>query len=308
MMQQRISTREDYSRRINIVVEYINNHLAGEMDLETLAGVSNFSPYHFHRIVKAFLGEPIGAFITRMRVETAARLLRYTEMPVQDIAYRVGYDVPSSLSKVFKQFYNISPTDYRNNKTYMIMKPLTINANLELNERVVNIEPKQAIYIRLTGDYKTNDYCLAWKKLWDYVRVSGLFTAEMKQICEEQQKSGIIERMLREGKIEHIGIYHDDPKVTESDKLRADVCLTLPKTPEPKGEIGVKQIDGGKYAVYSYQGSYENLGMVYDTIYGKYLPDRGYQLASRPGYEVYLSDPECTAPDKLQTEIYVPIL
>ena len=101
---------------------------------------------------------------------------------------------------------------------------------------------------------------------------------------------------------------HDDPKVTESDKLRADVCLTLPKTPEPKGEIGVKQIDGGKYAVYSYQGSYENLGMVYDTIYGKYLPERGYQLASRPGYEVYLSDPECTVPDKLRTEIYVPIL
>ena len=120
-MQQRISTREDYSRRINIVVEYINNHLAGEIDLETLAGVSNFSPYHFHRIVKAFLGEPIGAFITRMRVETAARLLRYTDMPVQDIAYRVGYDVPSSLSKVFKQFYNISPIDYRNNKTYMLL-------------------------------------------------------------------------------------------------------------------------------------------------------------------------------------------
>jgi AraC family transcriptional regulator len=101
-MQQRLSTREDYSRRINIIVEYINNHLADDIDLEMLASISNFSPYHFHRITKAFLGEPIGAFVTRLRVETAARLLRYGDMPIQNIAYRVGYDVPSSLSKAFK--------------------------------------------------------------------------------------------------------------------------------------------------------------------------------------------------------------
>ena len=73
-MQQKQSTREDYSRRINIIVEYINNHLADNIDLEVLAGISNFSPYYC--IFKAFLGEPIKAFVTRMRGETAARLLR----------------------------------------------------------------------------------------------------------------------------------------------------------------------------------------------------------------------------------------
>lgn len=90
-MQQRLSTKEEYSKRINIVVEYINNHLTEEIRLETLADISNFSLYHFHRIMRAALGEPVGAFITRMRVETAARLLRYSDMQVQDIAYHVGY-------------------------------------------------------------------------------------------------------------------------------------------------------------------------------------------------------------------------
>ena len=85
------------------------------MDLEMLASISNFSPYHFHRITKAFLGEPIGAFVTRLRVETAARLLRYGDMPIQNIAYRVGYNVPFSLSKAFKQFYGITLTEYKNN-------------------------------------------------------------------------------------------------------------------------------------------------------------------------------------------------
>ena len=307
-MQQRLSTVEEYSRRINIVVEYINNHLADDIDLETLANVSNFSPYHFHRIMKAFLGEPIGAFITRMRVETAARLLRYTNMSVREIAYSVGYDVPSSLSKTFKQFYGITPTDYKNNKLYVIMKPLRINSNLELKERIVNMEPKQVIYIRLVGEYKSNDYCKAWQKLWNYIRESKQVSIEMENLCNSSDRSGIIEKMLREGNIAHIGIYHDDPKVTESNKLRTDVCLALPFKMKPKGEIGVKEIAGGKYLAYLYQGTYDKLSIVYDTIYGKYLPESGYQIDSRPGFEIYLSDPECTEPNKLKTEIYVPVV
>ena len=158
-MQQKLSTAEEYSRRINVVIEYINNHLEEEISLDKLAGLSNFSSYHFHRITHAILGEPIGAFITRMRVETAARLLRYSDMPIREIAYKVGYDVPSSLSKAFKSFYGISPNDYRNNKTYSIMKPIQVNLDLKLEQRVETLKPMQVIYIHCQGEYKKVDYC-----------------------------------------------------------------------------------------------------------------------------------------------------
>ena len=108
-MEQRPATTEEYQRKVNILVEYINNHLSETIDLDILAEMSGFSPWHFHRIVKAFLGENIGAFIVRMRVETAARLLRHSDMPVQEISWRVGYDVPllcrrcSNSSMVFRQ-------------------------------------------------------------------------------------------------------------------------------------------------------------------------------------------------------------
>ena len=74
---------------------------AEEMDLKELADISNFSEFHFHRIFKAIIGESVGAFVVRMRIETAARLLRYSNLSVQDIAYNVGYNTPSSLTKVF---------------------------------------------------------------------------------------------------------------------------------------------------------------------------------------------------------------
>ena len=89
--------------------------------------------------------------------------------------------------------------------------------------------------------------------------------------------------------VEHICVYHDDPKVTEQDKLRTDVCLVLPRVGKPKGEVGVKEVPGGKYAVFRYQGPYENLRAVYDTIYAKWIPEKGYKLGDTPGFEKYLS-------------------
>ena len=285
-MQKKTITKEDYSKRINVVIEYIANNLDKEMDLYELSGISNFSPYHFHRIFKAIIGESLGAFIVRLRVETAARLLRYSSLSVQDIAYNVGYNVPSSLTKVFRQFYDISPTDYRNNKNYTIMKPLQLTSDVKLKTpKIVELKPRKAIYVRLQGDYRTINYCEAYGKLWAYVKENKLYSAG----------------------IEHLTMGQDDPHVTDVDKLRTDVCLVIHKPAEPKGEIGIREVPGGKFLVFTYVGSYDNLYDVFDTIYRKWLPESGYELRMEQGFEVYKNNPDQATPDKLKTEIYLPI-
>jgi len=284
-MQQRPTTKEEYLKRVNIVIEYISNHVGENIDLQTLADISGFSPYHFHRIMRAFLKEPIGTFMVRLRIETAARLLRQTSLPISDIAYQVGYDMPSSLSKIFKRLYGISPNEYRTNKNFTIMKPEVINTNLNVQAEVKKEEAKQVIYIRLFGGYDTLAYEKTWDTLWKYIQQNNLFSSD----------------------IEHIGVYHDDPKVTEPDKLRTDICLSVQQPATPKGEIGVKQLRGGKYVVFTYRGSYEFLHAVYDTIYGKWIPENNYQIADAPCYEKYLTNPAVTPPEENVTAIYVPI-
>ena len=286
-MQQKKSTKEMYVKQVNMVVEYIHNHLDENIDLKKLADISCFSPFHFQRIMKAFLKEPVWTFIIRTRVETAARLVRYSDLPIQDIAFKVGYDTPSSLSKIFKQFYGVSPIDYRNNKEMnIIMKPT--ESNIELNikaPKIITIDAKQVIYIRLSGDYSSLEFGNTWKKLWGFVKEFKLFSAG----------------------IEHICIYYDDPKVTETEKLRTDVCLVIPKKAEPKGEIGVKELKAGKFLKVLYQGPYNYLGQVYDEIYSKYIPEGGYKLRDGFCFEKYINNPERTEPEKLKTEIYVPV-
>ena len=58
-------SRTEYSRRINRVLDYIDDHLDEALDLDTLAEVANFSPFHFHRLFAAWMGETLGDYLRR---------------------------------------------------------------------------------------------------------------------------------------------------------------------------------------------------------------------------------------------------
>ena len=70
--------RQEYMARINRVLDYIERRIDKEMTLEELAGVAHFSPFHFHRVFKAMVGETLHRFIQRLRIEKAAARLSTT--------------------------------------------------------------------------------------------------------------------------------------------------------------------------------------------------------------------------------------
>ena len=278
-------TYNDYVQRINKVVAYINNHLDETLDLKTLANEATLSDFHFHRIFKALKGEAIGGYITRLRLEATARLLRYTALTIEEIAFNIGYETPASLSKAFKKQYGISPTEYRTNKDTYIMKKEIINPDLALKTpKIVTLEPKNLIYVALTGAYGSLDYGKAYEQLWAVIKAQKLFTKGIESIC----------------------ISYDDPKITEGSLQRSDVCLAIHKSATPQEEVSCKTLAGGKYAVFFYQGSYENLSQVYDTAV-RWVIDHQYTLREEPFFEKYLNDARRTPIEKLKTEIYIPI-
>ena len=278
-------TYNDYVQRINKVVAYINNHLDETLDLKTLANEAALSEFHFHRIFKALKGEAIGGYITRLRLEATARLLRYTALTIEEIAFNIGYETPASLSKAFKKQYSISPTEYRTNKDTYIMKKEIINPDLALKApKIVTLEPKNLIYVALTGAYGSLDYGKAYEQLWAVIKAQKLFTKGIESIC----------------------ISYDDPKITEGSLQRSDVCLAIHKPATPQEEVSCKTLAGGKYAVFFYQGSYENLSQVYDTAV-RWVIDHQYTLREEPFFEKYLNDARRTPKEKLKTEIYIPI-
>ena len=282
----RTITYNDYTQRINKVVAYINDHLDESLDLKTLAEVAALSEFHFHRVFKALKGESIGAHISRLRIEAAARLLRYSALSIEDIAFNIGYETPAALSKAFKNQYGITPTKYRTNKDIYIMKKEIINPDLALKApKIMELEPKNLIYVALTGEYGTLDYGKAYEQLWAVVKSQKLFTKGIESIC----------------------VSYDDPKITEASLQRSEVSLAIHKPAHPEGEVSCKTLAGGKYAVFFYQGSYSHLSAVYDAAM-RWVIDSEYEVREEPTFEKYLNDSRRTPEEKLKTEVYIPII
>lgn len=283
-------TTKIYYERINKLVTYINSNLEKDLDLNYLAEISCFSPYHFHRIFRAFLNESLGSYIIRRKIETAASLIMHSNLPINEIALKVGYDIPSSFNKAFQKRFACPPTEFKEKHLNTnLINYITMGKKKEiikLKPSIKNLKSKKVVFVQSIGNYSGEGTGRAWEK-----------------VCEFAQKN-----KLFGWKTEFIGISHDDPNVTDSEKLRYDACIAVTKEVKPEGEVGFKEIEGGKFAIFLHKGPYENFQHTYDAIYKSWLPESGVELRNEPCFELYLNDPKKTKPEKLKTEIFIPIV
>jgi AraC family transcriptional regulator len=288
-MNHKQSTTEDHSERINRVINYIHNHISEPLPVKVLAAQSHYSLFHFHRIMRSFLGEPLGEYIKRTRMETAAFLLRLSDMKVSEVAWKVGYDTPSSFTKAFKNRFDLSPLEYRNNAAYELnfnaQKNITAMKNLKSSTpKFKTIKAQNVIYTTELGDYNEGAG-KAWNRLTSFAKQNRLFGFRNN----------------------FYGISYDDPDVTETEKLRYDACMTISKSVEPQGAIGVKSLPEGKYAIFLHMGPYNQLKSSYDYIFGDWVVNNNIELRHSPCMERYLNFPDNTKPEKLKTEILIPV-
>src|SRR6202521_936046 len=109
-----LKSRDVYVDRMHRVVEHIDQNLDQYLDLETLAEVAHFSPFHFHRLFSAWMGETLGGYLRRRRCEIAAtRLLAQPRLPLLQIALGFGFASAESFTHAFSARFGCSPTSWR---------------------------------------------------------------------------------------------------------------------------------------------------------------------------------------------------
>ena len=153
---------------------------------------------------------------------------------------------------------------------------------------IAKLPPQRIAFIRHTGPY--DEVGSTFDKLMMWAAPRGLIVPGAKVL----------------------GIPYDDPNITSADKLRYDAAITLEADDdteaEPEGELGIRELRGGSYAIVCHQGPYSGLTATYDFIYGRWLPASGYDLADVPPFVHYLNHPDSTDPDDLLTDIHVPLV
>lgn len=106
--------KNEYIRRIHKVQDYIENHIGQSLSLEELSNVAGFSKYHFSRIFQGMLHEPLAHYVNRIRMELSLFLLAHRDdKNMTDIAYELGFSDSAVFSRAFKNYYGVSPREYR---------------------------------------------------------------------------------------------------------------------------------------------------------------------------------------------------
>lgn len=287
----RSDSRREYERRMHAVLDYIDTHLDGTLDLPTTASVAHFSPYHFHRLFAAWMGETPGDYLRRRRLEVAAmRLVMQPASPVLDIALAVGFGSAEAFARVFKARFDVSPTEWRSTqRTLRSEKRNGDQANSKFDQmpqrrRIhhgasCNPESETAMKVTLI-DRAAVDVA--------YLRHLGPYGAPIARFWQERVYPWLAANGLQDRP--RYGISHDDPGVTAAGKCRYDACVEVPAELALSGDAFRTRLPGGRYACLGFKGTAADVGEAWSALLRDWLPSSGLQLDARPCFERYPAD------------------
>jgi len=298
---------KEYIRRINLAFDYIDKHLADTITLEEVAAAAHFSRFHFNRIFYAMVGETPFQYITRIRLERAAfHVVYHPDMPLTEIAGLCGYSDLTVFSRNFKRFFGLTPTKYRNSKISRIesnhrqkryeIQPYFCFHNQTLKWRTNMKQNKSAeikefpemtvAYVRHIGPYAGDEKLFErlWNQLFSWAGPRGLLGGK---------------------DFKSLAVYHDDPNLTDEQKLRLSVCITVPEDTKADGPVGKMKIDGGQYVVARFELQGDEFAQAWQWVYGDWLPQSGYMPDDRVAFEMYPEEPK---DGKFTVDICVPVM
>ena len=103
----------NWINHLNDALEYIEDNLDGEIEINQMARLAHCSGYHFQRMFSYVMDIPLALYIRRRRMTKAAHDLQNTTDKILDIALRYGYDSPTSFNRAFQSIYGVSPSASR---------------------------------------------------------------------------------------------------------------------------------------------------------------------------------------------------
>lgn len=312
--------KNDHKAVINRILNYIQQNPEKDLSLQVLAGLSSFSPYHFHRIFTSVVGENPYHYVKKERVERAAKLLIHNpHLSVTDVSLQCGFSSSATFARVFKEHFGVNATFFRQDRKNRKMESKNWEATSEpsgydgvseaaaeriaqrdvelMKVEVRTLPTYRVAYVRILDgmDLGYNQKITgAFNKARDWVGSRGLFNPP-HTLC--------------------IGAVYETLKLTSPDRRRYDACFTVPDSVvSGSGGVDVQNIEGGLYAVSRIELEYADeesfgitlamMGERFEYMYGEWLTRNAFELEDKPCLEFYLTPP---GPPMIVIEAAVPV-
>jgi AraC family transcriptional regulator len=285
---------EEYIKRVNKILVYIDNHLSADLSLEAIAKIAFYSPFHFHRLFKSITNETLNGYVTRKRIEKAASVLMHKkEVRISDLVVQLGFSSNSSFTRAFKHYYHQSPSDFRKLK-YNSFSKINLTNSKKGKEKKIAKEYictqdnfKQWIQMNATIEIKELP-----KMDWAFITQIGPdgLDAAFNRLLQWAIPKGLVDKDLKMGRI-----FYDSFKITEPDKVRMSVCLLLQKPEQVGGEIGLTSTPKGKYLIGHFTIAPNDFGKSWQSLF-LWMNENQYKKADQNPFEIiynnYIEHPE----------------
>jgi AraC family transcriptional regulator len=245
------------------------------------------------------VGETPFQFILHLRLEKAASfILNNKNESITGIAYKCGFSDISIFSRNFRNYFKISASQYRKEKLQHSNKSQLNSNSIQQDESPIIYFCPELKTIKWRTNMKLNKN-MEVKELPNmtvaYIRNIGPYNGDQKMFQNLRNKlfSWAGARGLMGGNdFKFIVLYHDDPTVAISDKLRMSLCITVLPETKVDGEIGKMEIESTKYAIGRFELTSQKFQKAWDWIYGQWMPVSGYQPDEKPYFEMYVEEPK----------------
>jgi AraC family transcriptional regulator len=306
-------SRNEYISRINQVMDYMEKHLDQPIRLDVLSEVAHFSPFHFHRIFTLIVGETPSDFMLRLRIEKAAQAIKDdSSRTISEIAYDGGFSSVSLFSRCFRKHFGMTAKDFRSTE-----KPVMVKGGIYYSKNGQVIGKNGQLYPETESQLcsiKLKQFIIMDTKVTvkDMPEMNVIYCRHKGAFNQIHEAYGKLMRwagprgLLNSPDAQTMTVYHDDPAVTEIEKVRQSACLVVKSDVKVEGEIGKMTVPAGKYAVGHFEIDVTQFEQAWNTVC-LWFTESGYEPGSGYSYELYYNNHEDHPEKKFILDICIPV-
>jgi AraC family transcriptional regulator len=322
---------QHYQDRVNRVLDYIGEHLDGELSLARLSGIGGFSAFHFHRIFQGVTGETLNSHVRRVRLERAAQLLKASpQKRITDVALETGFAGTAEFSRAFKSHFGKTASSWdrrsplEKSKIGKAPETLPFHTVEELHRwkdeakdvkiRLQRFNAFRYVYFRIYAPYGNT-------------RLVDSYHALTAWLANRQTD-------IRDVVV--IGMSLDDPSITPSENCRYDLGVAFAQ--ESGGILGEivrsrgrrvaagsrvsapaqSECDGAGLSIRDFEpqqivsfhcvGDLAQVGSAWQYLYRIWLPSGAYEPADLPAMEMFVKLPEEIGWETFDLQTCIPVV
>ena len=294
-----------YHDRIAPVLDHVRENPGADLGVEALARLVHFSPYHFHRVFTAVVGETVGVFVRRARLERAAQLMK--AMPERDlgrVARAAGFGSASDFSRTFRRHYGMAPSawDRRSPLVFRDAGHDPPDDDRSGLRSLVAADGGGPVEVRLER---------VPARTVAFHRIRAPFRPGALDGGYERLRRWLADRELAEPPGGLWGMSWDDVEVTPPDRIRYDLACPVPAT-TAAGAAGdgvqVRDLPDLRVAVAPARGGLPRVARVWDHLYHHWLPRSSYEPDLLPAFERYADWPDRLEGPEWRLDCCIPVV